>query len=290
MVRKVINLILTPLCFLAIIIYGIFLVIAVGFALVSSAIVLPYLSTYQWVFFVLIPIPIGIFPVEGPLLMLYYAFVIFVILFSFIWLVKSKKRADNFITLAQVFLATLFFMHIYYWLLTVFGISYEVPHFEEWRFEKYIFSITNACFHEELVARVLLLGLPLLFVHAIIGRAKRVGNYLLGGNLEVDGAATFFLILSSLIFACAHFLLGWDIYKILPTFVAGLALGYLFLKFGLYLSILLHLSFNYLGVVLGALGSLAPLIVTIIRSFLLFIGFVYFLKWLRKGTKFYLKI
>ncbi|MDI6855522.1 MAG: CPBP family glutamic-type intramembrane protease [Candidatus Thermoplasmatota archaeon] len=288
MTRKIIDLILRPLCFIAILLYGIFLASAIALVIGSSFLVLPFLTTSYWVFFVLIPLPLPLFQLQGHLLALYYILVVLVILLSFIWLLKSKKRADSFITLAQVFLATLFFIEAYYLVLRIFGAGYVVPSPEN--LQDHLFKVTNACFHEELICRVLLLGLPLFFVRAIAGKVQTLKSYILGGNLKLDAPATFFLILSSLIFACAHYLLGWDLYKILPAFIAGLALGYLFLKFGLHISILLHLSFNYLGLVLGAFGTLAPLIVTVIYTFLLFIGFIYFLKLLRKGAKFYLSM
>ena len=41
---------------------------------------------------------------------------------------------------------------------------------------------------------------------------------------------------------------NWDLYKVLPAFLAGLAMGYLFLKFGLYAAIMFHFFTDYLSI------------------------------------------
>jgi hypothetical protein len=38
---------------------------------------------------------------------------------------------------------------------------------------------------------------------------------------------------------------GWELGKVLPTFVAGLCLGWLYVKWGFHGAVLLHLLFNY---------------------------------------------
>ena len=55
------------------------------------------------------------------------------------------------------------------------------------------------------------------------------------------------LIFSSLIFGLAHVFYGggWELGKVLPASVAGLCLGWLYIKWGFHAAILLHLLFNY---------------------------------------------
>ncbi len=55
------------------------------------------------------------------------------------------------------------------------------------------------------------------------------------------------IIFSALIFGLAHVFYGggWELGKVLPAFVAGLCLGWLYVKWGFHAAVLLHLLFNY---------------------------------------------
>ena len=66
-----------------------------------------------------------------------------------------------------------------------------------------------------------------------------------------------FLVLSSIIFGYSHFASGsgWGPGKISEAALAGLALGYLYIKYGLHTSILLHWSINYVGSVYSFFGQ-----------------------------------
>ncbi len=58
-----------------------------------------------------------------------------------------------------------------------------------------------------------------------------------------------FLVLSSIMFGYAHYASGsgWGPGKISEAALAGLALGYLYIKYGLHTSLLLHWSIDYVG-------------------------------------------
>ncbi len=71
-------------------------------------------------------------------------------------------------------------------------------------------------------------------------------GYFLGGGFDIGPLEAFFIVGSALMFGYAH-VAGWDLWKMLPTFVAGLGFGYLFLKVGIHAAILLHFSFDYLS-------------------------------------------
>jgi hypothetical protein len=66
-----------------------------------------------------------------------------------------------------------------------------------------------------------------------------------------------FLALSSLIFGYAHYSsgAGWGPGKISEAAFAGLALGYLYIKYGFHTSVLLHWSINYVGNVYAFLAQ-----------------------------------
>jgi len=71
-------------------------------------------------------------------------------------------------------------------------------------------------------------------------------GYFLGGGFTIGPLEAFFIAGSAFMFGYAH-VAGWDLWKMLPTFVAGLGFGYLFLKVGIHAAILLHFSFDYLS-------------------------------------------
>src|SRR3989449_9122079 len=90
-------------------------------------------------------------------------------------------------------------------------------------------------------------------------------RYLVGGGmsrrtpLPVLLPATLFLVASSVVFGLAH-APGYGIWKVLPTTVAGLAMGYLFLRHGLHAAILFRFATDvfvataYVGGIDSALG------------------------------------
>lgn len=93
-----------------------------------------------------------------------------------------------------------------------------------------------------------------------------------------------FLALSSLAFGYGHYASqsGWDLGKISEATVAGLALGYLYIKYGFAANVLLHWSINYVGSVFSFLalgvygipwnsntGSLFDIVPTLLLVYLL---------------------
>jgi Type II CAAX prenyl endopeptidase Rce1-like len=66
-----------------------------------------------------------------------------------------------------------------------------------------------------------------------------------------------FFVLSSLIFGYAHYAsgAGWGVGKISEAALAGLALGYLYIKYGFQTNVLLHWSINYVGSIFSFLAQ-----------------------------------
>lgn len=196
----------------------------------------------------------------------------------------------------QVFLAIFFFQGAYLFALWLVGFVPEAPTFPGTAPDWYpYFALTNASVYEEFATRLLYVGVP-LFLGALAlsfgrrGSAPSLGKsrvsllrHLLGGTITRDSPrsmillAGVFLLLSSLIFGLAH-VPAWGWWKFPPTFVAGLALGYLFLRSGLFAAILFHFATDYLAAMAllteGNIGALAVLAVVIL-TFMAF-GAVFF--------------
>src|SRR3990170_1239636 len=203
-----------------------------------------------------------------------------------------------FLATGQVFLALFFFQGLYLFVLWLSGFEPAVPSFPGSAPPWYeYFALTNASVYEEIVTRWLYIGLPLFFGavflsfasrseadRASLGRSPRVSvwRHLVGGTITRDSPqalivlAAILLVGSSAVFGLAH-VPSWGWWKFLPTFVAGLGLGYLFLRHGLLAAVLLHFATDYLAALallaesdLGAQVLIGLLILVIIGLGILF--------------------
>jgi hypothetical protein len=352
-------------------------------------------SDLQAVFYILTPAPLGLFALAGGELAAYHLFLASAIIASLGWLLISERRklrpllsesAGRFrspdrksalgaVQLPQVFLAIFFFDILFFIILALTGTTTRVPAFETYPEWYLYFTFAHASVYEELTARTLLLGVPLMLAYMLaFGRQGRPGfqpgplpfgpdvvfpppgpgavpppppkpdalidglagdpatrlvprtgdvqapvastpalnaplasapplapalpspplpppgpvpypppavmppgretlrlpvqarppppstmtgylrsrttnglwGYVLGGGFRIGPLEAFFIAGSALMFGLAH-VAGWDLFKALPTFVAGLGFGYLFLKVGIHAAILLHFAFDYLS-------------------------------------------
>jgi hypothetical protein len=185
-------------------------------------------------------------------------------------------RTDNgWILIFRIYLGMLFFYVVYYGILNYFT-DPSVPAFEEeplWR-QLYIFA--HASVWEEVLHRVLMLGLPLWLYYGLTQRAQPpVWRFFAGGSFRIDSATFTLIIIQGIIFALAH-VSGWDFWKVLPTSLSGFFFGYLFLKRGLWAAIMLHFTFDYLGMTYEVIpGALFP--IALLQFLWLGAGFVLFI-------------
>ncbi len=252
---------------------GIILIINLITLLIGINIVFPEL--YSNTAFIVIPYPWPnfILPIEisGSFSIFWFSFVIVCIVLSVIWLFKSEgkgfskifldsikkinpppsKSKNAFIIIAQCFLALWFFNIIIVLFLSLFGMPADSPvNGEEAANWEIFYALANASVAEEIFTRILYIGLPLLIVDYLIRKKpKKIHKYFLGGDFEMDNITVILIVFSSLTFGFAH-LPSWGLWKVIPTTAAGLALGYLFTKKGLYASIILHFLVNYMGIII----------------------------------------
>jgi len=185
-------------------------------------------------------------------------------------------RTDNTIVLVfRMYIAILGFSFIYNIILSLFTVQPEVPDFGSMPLWEQLHAFAEASVWEEVLTRVLALGVPLMLYHMWTGRAKASpGRYLVGGGFPIDTAAFAIMTFQALVFALAH-VAGWDLWKVLPTLISGYAFGYLFLKRGVWAGVMLHFTFDYLGMTADALAQwgmdlATPLLVA--QIFLAFTG------------------
>lgn len=223
--------------------------------------------------FIVMPVIITIVTLSGFSLLVYYFFLIGAIAASCVWVfitsiegfpkelsMKGKSRAHSplFDTCGLMF-ATLFFS-VFVALLANPSAD-ELP--EEGTLAENLFLLANASVWEELIVRVLLVGIPLLLVDLVRKRRQpKLYSYFLGGGFKMGTPEVVLVLASSILFGYAHFASGWGAWKIVPATVGGIAFGYLFLKFGLAASIMLHFGTDYLSVPLQVFDNFGLTVLT----------------------------
>lgn len=256
-------------------------------------------SGIQLFLYFITPMPIAFVSLEGYWFVGWYLFIFAAIFISFAWLFLSSSKptldaikkplgdlrgrltSDSTISMiCQLFLALLAFTIFYYLILNGLGISTSDPIGGAGPLWEYLFALANASVYEEIITRILFIGVPLFLIHFAsgvrIGR-KNSYRYILGGGFALNRSAIFLLIFSSSMFAVAH-VFSWDFFKVPQAFIAGLALGYLYLRKGIFASIILHFSLNYLSA-LGVLiqnDIMASLVFGLLILVLSVIGAVFF--------------
>jgi len=225
-----------------------------------------YMVDADTIIYVVLLVPVGVIEITGTSFVIYFFFLALFVLFSymlifylgieefFIYIKKtlsSKGERTNKIDspiprLSYIFMALLFFSYAYYMMLEGIGITPDVPGIDQFPLWQIIYMMTRAAVWEELLVRTVFMGLPMFF-YIFAKKSKWDWRYLYGGFGLKERFVIIPILLSSTVFAIAH-LGGWDFYKLPPTFVAGLAFGYLYAKDGLHSAILLHFIWDFLSI------------------------------------------
>jgi len=258
--------------------------------------VLPEIRSYRTYLYFITPWIVNVAELGGPYFAAYYVLIVIAILASFVCLVKKSARSflaeltlkplseghSPLYVLGTLYFAALSFNFLYYLLLVALGVNPTVPSTGNEDLWKILYSYARAAVWEEIVSRLLLIGIPLLVIHSIARKREGWKKYFLGGGFKIGRAEAFFLVLSSAIFATAH-VFSWDAYKIPPTFIGGLAFGYLFLRFGLYAAIMIHFIWDFLSTPLLVFpGLTSTILIGLLIVAWVVIGVVYFISYSSK--------
>lgn len=239
-------------------------------------IVLPEITYHSYVVYVIAPILIAVGEISGDVLAAYYLIIVAAIIASAVWLfltswkgyrkelaMKGESRKHSAIfDLCGLMFGVLFLNMI----IVIFsGILWDGPTTptEGADLWELLFLLANASVWEELIVRVLLIGIPLLIVDLLRNSVRAKGiKYLVGGGFGIGIAEVVLILASSALFGFAH-LPGWGAWKVFPAAVAGVAFGYMFMRHGLASAIMLHFGFDYLSlpVEVFAGGSDASLVI-----------------------------
>ncbi|MEM3386694.1 MAG: CPBP family glutamic-type intramembrane protease [Nitrososphaerales archaeon] len=137
--------------------------------------------------------------------------------------------------------------------------------------------LTYAPLSEEFGFRLTLIGFAASLIPLYYGDFKsalyslwRPSAYFSYRNLRVKSLLNSLIVFSAFMFSSAHVIYGggWEFGKIIPSFVAGLCLGWLYVRWGFHAAVLLHLLFNYFA---GSFDYFAELVAS--SSILDFVSF-----------------
>jgi hypothetical protein len=265
----------------------------------GAALVIPQISSEPYVvLFLVIPFIVGIAVLTGPVAAAYYVFIVVAIVASYIWMARrslptlrqelAMERVPQHsvaYVVATLFCATIAATYIGYYIGAIFIPTPTVINFDDTPLWQVLYDLANASVWEELISRVLLIGIPLLVIGIATREKRPAWRYILGGEFEFGKKEVFFVLFSSSMFGLGHYFGGWDIIKIAPAMIGGFAMGYLFLKFGLYASIMLHFFTDYSSISYFVSGK-NEFILSIIDLMLLacvIIGIAYLVHYALKG-------
>lgn len=227
--------------------------------LVHSGEIFGFLSNKTLGFFIIIPTPYVVFHLQETVLQEYWVLVVLIIvscaaaaIWKFIETIKSSHGFEDpdaventAVFWVSVSLAAIMAVNfVVTFIVLASGSDITVPDFGD-KIET-MFLVADAAVWEEVVARTLYIGVPMMFISLLAGK-KGALRCLLGG-FGMSMTAAVLIIISGVIFGLAHYS-GWDdqAWKVLTAGIMGMFLGYVFVRFGLYASILLHFMTNYLS-------------------------------------------
>jgi DNA-directed RNA polymerase subunit RPC12/RpoP len=281
--------------FVTTLVFFVTILIEIGFLICCAPALLASLGEWSIIIYTLVPFPIGV-ELWGSAHAAMTVLAIAVILVSFTWallrpdggflraLIARKREVWSMGDLESVGMAlmgALSVNFIIYLLASAFGSEPVIPEFPSnaLHFTEMLFF---ASFWEELVIKLSFISFPLLLLGMMFRAKLEWWRYVIGGKIQMKGITVMLMILSAAIFGLAHVAGGWDWWKFVPTFIAGLLSAFLFIRFGLHASILFHFANNFLDVpsILG--NNLAiDYVLSVLLFFFAAMGTIYWLMFIR---------
>ncbi len=284
---------------------GLLVLMAVNVAIAVWGIgqVYPHMDKHIYLF-IITPFIVNFAELGGWPFFIYYILLVAAIGASLVWAVIKSLRPlvselkvdypklghSPVYVIGTVLMAIISFNVIYYLFVGVAGIDPSTPSFSTRELWQTLFGFAHASVWEEVASRVLLIGVPLLLIDLARRsrnpdlKMRKVSNYLLGGGFDIGKKEALLMTFSGCMFGAAH-VFSWDLYKIFPAAVAGLAFAYLFLKLGVYASILMHFGIDFMSVPLTLFPDSYELTMVLGLAILVWVGvgLLYMLLYASKG-------
>lgn len=259
------------------------------------------------VIYVLAPVPISLFSFSDPGgFIFYYLCLVAAVVVSLLLAIglDGKKLVSDMASsvrdgrlrlstdtswamIGQLFCTYLFFSSAYLLFLSMFGVDMASPSTESYPQWYLLFELLNASVYEEIATRLVFLGVPLFLIALGSGvHGRPLLKELLGGSGRMKPYTWVLIIASATIFGIAH-IPSWDIYKLAPTLFAGLILGYVYVKKGIWASILFHFVVDYFAAsaIVSSQGGHLGMVIFLVLAFVVFTiaGFLFFMYYSKKA-------
>ena len=228
--------------------------------------------------FIIVPVPLLLVYLPGSFTAIWMGVVIVAVIVFFTFAIyKSSMKFENssLYRLGEFFALNYFLSIVYIELIALAGYPIVSPISNTTPFYLNFITITNAGLYEELISRVVYIGIPLFVYYAWSAHGKKSSSrpnklplyrMIWGGGYKFGKPEITLLIISSVIFGFAH-VTSWDLSKVPQAALGGLLLGVLYLRFGLYADVLLHFSIDSPSLLLP-LGTGDPLASGYTNSFI----------------------
>jgi len=190
--------------------------------------------------------------ISGNTLKMYWIGIIILELTCFMYAVlcyltdmKAKKMASEDTALhgtVYMFSLILFISMLYSLVCIVLNCLPDTSWMDSYSNEMMILMLSEAGAYEELIYRVVVIGLPMAVIGIAYHKDIKCVKYIFGG-FGMNRIALMLLIIQAALFGYAH-LTGWGWSKVPVAMFTGVILGYIFIRWGLYASIMAHASLD----------------------------------------------
>jgi membrane protease YdiL (CAAX protease family) len=267
--------------------------------------VTPYIldTGYDFALYVVLPVFVFFPAMSGYALLTYYYIIVAIIIAGTVWVLltsykgfvkeltmKAKPREHSAIFDIGGLVSVNAFMTLAILLVAILFGATDTSGPSGGDLEELLFQLANAAVWEEVIIRILMIGLPLLVIDLVrramdrsrqaknlpvsTRQARRWYQYILGGKFEIGVPEVALVVASATIFGYAHFLGGWGFWKVPAASIGGIAFGYLFLRHGLPAAIVMHFAVDYSGMPSQVFGY-SDTIEVLLIIFWLGVGFVF---------------
>ncbi len=220
--------------------------------------VLPKLPEYGSTLILVIPKIINIVSFDGVLSQIYYILLILAVTACLIILfykaavpIKKLSLGDNktiretaFFEMPVLFAVLYIWEFIFVVVLRSMGVEIEgLPDRATWQ---WMYELLEASVWEEVITRILLIGLPMALIAVFLKKEGKASWKYLFGGFGFNKVVLVLIFFSAFIFGAGH-LNNWGWWKFFTTFAFGLIAGYLFSKYGVYATIMMHFLTDYIS-------------------------------------------
>ncbi|GEM_PF-1983535 len=194
-------------------------------------------------------------------------------------------KANGLKELAELFSASIFLVVVITYILYLTGAEIKGIGIEKAPIYTQMLLLLHASVYEEVTVRLIYLGIPIYLWRSAVNGKFLEFRKVLGGGYDIGVLEIVFMLISSTIFGLAH-VPAWSWWKFFPTFFAGMVMAYLYLKYGIHMSILFHFLNDFwsiAGEFNGTVGNAMDIMMTVI----VLVGLVFTISYTIRVAKYF---